>query len=64
MIKDEFDTSGQYIWLCPNVPNITVNNNPFLYDYGKGRNFVMVVNLCSTAKKVEQENGLKSYSDI
>ena len=34
-------------WICPDISEITIFNNPFLFE--NGRNFVMVVNDCPTA---------------
>ena len=46
VFEEEFNKDGNYTWYCPDVKNITLNNDPYLYDYGKGRSFVMVVNSC------------------
>ena len=43
-LNDEFSGVD---WICPDVSNFKVNNNPWLYDYGAGTNFVMVVNTCT-----------------
>ena len=47
-------------WICPSTRNITIYNNPFLFD--TGRNFVMVVNDCNVAEAIDTENGLTSYT--
>jgi len=52
---------GDKAWICPNLRNIDVLNNPFLFS--KGRNFVMVVNDCEVAAATDAEKGLKPYTD-
>ena len=45
-VQEEFnEVEDNFVWYCPDFPNITVNNDPLLYEYGLGRAFVMVVNL-------------------
>ena len=54
-VQQEFDEDeDNFVWYCPDISNITVNNGPLLYNYGLGRAFVMVVNLCSTASNIDQ----------
>lgn len=33
-------------WICPDIESITLNNDPWYYEYGSGQNIVMVVNQC------------------
>lgn len=40
-------------WICPNVRNITIYNNPFLFS--TGQNFVAVINNCNVAVSTETE---------
>ena len=47
--------------ICPDTRNITIYNNPFLFD--TGRNFVMVINDCNTAVAVDLANNLSTYTD-
>ena len=54
----EFSDDG---WLCPNVSQIDIYNNPFLFEDGK--NFVVTVNDCTIATDFEKEKGIASYSD-
>ena len=56
--QNEFSTGD---WICPDVANITIFNNPFLFE--TGRNFVMVINDCPTAVAKDAESGLTSYTD-
>ena len=37
-------------WICPNVEEYTLLNNPFLF---AGNNFVMVVNACDVAVEID-----------
>ena len=50
-------------WICPDIDEFSVNNNPYLYKYGKGTNLVMVVNDCAYAKTMDSANNLVSYAD-
>ena len=36
-------------WVCPDVQNITLNNDGFVYITSDSTNFVMVVNDCDVA---------------
>lgn len=59
-MTDEFyDTSID--WICPNVSNIELWNDPF--NYQQGKNFVMVVNSCELAQQIDSENDIVSYAD-
>ena len=49
-------------WICPDLRQIDIFNNPFLFD--KGQNFVMVVNDCPTAVRTNSLYNLTSYSDV
>ena len=40
-------------WICPDVSEIKMLNNPFLF--AKGKNFVSVVNDCKLAESIESE---------
>ena len=33
-------------WVCPDIPEIILNNSPYLFNYGTGMQFSMVVNDC------------------
>ena len=48
-------------WLCPNVREIQIYNNPFLFDYGS--NLVATINDCTVATDFEEKKGIASYSD-
>ena len=55
-------------WICPNVTEIYLLNNPNMLKTVKGINFVMVLNPCNKALEMDQtmiETGLTdvSYSD-
>lgn len=56
--RDEFSADG---WICPDIRNIPVFNNPFIFD--SGTNFVMVVNDCTVAVESDMKNNLTSYTD-
>lgn len=58
VIKREFTSDFGDIWWCPDIKNFTIHNDPVLYPYTNGTNFVMVVNDCNTAQKVAEDNGL------
>ena len=58
-IKDEIVMSQ---WVCPDVANITLMNNPSLYTEGDGTEFIMVVNDCETAKSIDAEHSLSTYA--
>ena len=47
-------------WICPDVKEIEIYNNPFLFD--TGANFVMTVNDCTVATEYEKKQGVASYS--
>lgn len=51
-------------WICPDVDYIKVDNDPYLFTYGTGSSFVMVVNDCKTAVGIDEANGLTSYSTV
>ena len=51
-------------WICPDVEDIKVDNDPFLFTYGTAASFVMVVNDCETAVKIDKAQGLTSYSTV
>ena len=44
----ESEFGGKFDWVCPDLDEIEVYNNAFLYR--EGRNFVMVVNDCTLAE--------------
>ena len=51
-------------WVCPLVGEnfeYELLNNP--YTFKDGRNFMMVVNNCSMATKVDDEHGVKTYNN-
>ena len=50
--------------MCPDISDITVDNNPILYSSGNGTSFTMVANTCEAAKKIEIENNLTPFSDL
>lgn len=56
--KTEFHDES---WICPDTRNITILNNPFLFD--NGVNFLMVVNDCNVAETTDRENNLTTYSN-
>ena len=49
-------------WICPDLGQINIYNNPFLFDHGQ--NFIMVVNECPVAVAAELEDGITPYTDI
>ena len=49
-------------WVCPDVANITLMNNPSLYTAGDGTEFIMVVNDCETAIQIDAANSLSTYA--
>ena len=51
-------------WLCPDVQNITLIKDVFVIQRDNSQSFGMVVNSCSTAKRIDQENGLVPPSDV
>ena len=57
----EFPTNDR--WVCPDVQNITLNNDGFLLFNTASINFVMVVNDCKDATEIDANNNLKSYTD-
>ena len=59
-LKGEFNSDN---WICPDVKNITVHNNPELYRDGDGQSFFMVVNNCTDAVNIDQKYGLSTYAD-
>ena len=46
--RTEFSNDG---WLCPNVPEIEIFNNPFLFE--DGSNFVAIINDCTIATGID-----------
>ena len=56
--KTEFSNDS---WLCPNVSEIEIFNNPFLFE--DGSNFVVVINDCTIATEIDKAQGIESYSD-
>lgn len=56
-------SEGSSIWVCPDVEELQVYNNPSLDPQSDGRSFVMVINTCSQAKKIEIDHNLTSYSN-
>ena len=60
-INNEFSLLS---WVCPNVTNITVNNDVFNLFGCNSTSFGMVVNTCSDAKKIDIENNVMSYTDV
>ena len=57
----EFDTKKNFAWICPNTTALNVQNDPRNFDYGT--NYVMVVNACSVAQKVDLDYNVTSYAD-
>lgn len=57
---NEFD---QDWWICPDVKNITVLNNPALFDTGNGTDFYLTVTDCATAVQNDIKFGLTTYVD-
>ena len=49
-------------WICPDVTDITVLNNPTLYTSGSGIEFVMVVNDCETATSIDDKYSVTTYA--
>ena len=49
------------MWICPDVDEYTLWNNPNAYV--SGTNIVMVVNSCETAQAADIAAGLVSYAD-
>ena len=47
MLEKEYGSqvSGA-VWVCPDIPEIILNNSPYLFNYGTGMQFTMVVNDC------------------
>lgn len=50
-------------WICPDVNEISVRNNPTLYPAVGGAEFVLVVNTCEKALAIDSKYSLKSYTD-
>lgn len=49
-------------WICPDVTDITVLNNPTLYTSGNGIEFVMIVNDCESATSIDSKHSLSTYA--
>ena len=49
-------------WICPDVADITIENNPPLYQAGNGYSFVLVVNTCPEAENIDSIHGLSTYA--
>ena len=58
-ISIEF-TSG---WVCPDVSEIELDNNPVVFTAGNGTSFVFVANKCDIAKQIETENKLQPFNE-
>ena len=56
-LKKEFPDNER--WICPNVEEYTLLNNPFLF---AGANFVMVVNACNVATEIDEKFNITSYA--
>ena len=56
-LEKEFPESER--WICPNVEEYSLLNNPFLF---AGNNFVMVVNACNVAVEIDAKNNVTSYA--
>ena len=62
MYKDEIERKKDGIdlelsddyWICPDVDEILLHNNPDTYLTGYGKNFNLVINSCQDAKEIDQ----------
>ena len=50
-------------WICPDIKNFTINNEPELYKKGDGTSLNFVVNSCENATRIDKKNGLSSYTN-
>ena len=65
MYPDLAEYNGEFYspnWICPEVDTISVENNPPLYQYRDGQSFVLVVNNCTDAEKLDTDEGLSTYT--
>ena len=46
-------------WICPNISEFELLNDPWLFDHGA--NMIMVVNRCDVAQKKDLIENLKTY---
>ena len=60
MIADEFADGN---WICPDIDQFQILNDPWLYKFSNGTNFVMVVNTCQDAKVNDKDHNLQTYAD-
>ena len=58
-IDDEFRSD---YWICPDIDEIALQNNPATYQTGNGQNFNLMITSCGEAKRLEEEKGKKSYN--
>lgn len=58
-IDDEFRSD---YWICPDIDEIALQNNPATYQTGNGQNFNLIITSCGEAKRLEEVKGKKSYN--
>ena len=49
-------------YICPDIPEIEVHNNPSTFVQGYGVNFNLVINSCSDAQHIDEKYGLSTYN--
>ena len=59
ILEEEF---GDFVWVCPDVQNFTLNNDVFGMSAVNSTSFGMVVNICSDATYIDDKYGLASYT--
>lgn len=62
-MRELFINEDHHKWICPDVNNITVNNDVFTYSTTASQSFGMVVNNCTTAKEIDDTHNLLTYTD-
>ena len=60
-LKDDTEVKSDS-WICPDVQNIEVYNNPLTYRSNNGTSFNLVVQTCFDAKRIDEANGFISYN--
>ena len=69
LYKDSFgeqfvSESFTEFWLCPDVANVTLNNDVTTITLAPSQSFGMVVNDCTTAKEIDEKYNLVPYTDV
>ena len=50
-------------WVCADIDEFQLQNDPATYRSNYGESFNMVINRCDVAKQIEADNGLSSYAE-